>query len=189
MECFPIGKNTALVHCAASAARTAGVLRGQGPSSKVSTTSPGRRKSWLLKCSKPKPGPPVVSISTTRETPSASGLAQVDAALLAAGGVNAAGAAAGATVAGMTAGAPGACAKTGVATRSTAGVVTSVTVALGAGGADVATVRAAGGSGTADLLARTAPKTAKTATIASAHIDAARRIAFSQPYERLPALP
>ena len=33
-----------------------------------------RRKSMLLKCSKPKPGPPVVSISTTRATPSASGL-------------------------------------------------------------------------------------------------------------------
>ena len=36
------------------------------------------RKSNCLKCSKPKPGPPVVSISTTRETPSAFGLAQVD---------------------------------------------------------------------------------------------------------------
>ena len=33
------------------------------------------RKSNCLKFSKPKPGPPVVSISTTRETPSASGLA------------------------------------------------------------------------------------------------------------------
>src|SRR5436309_12100239 len=73
MECFPIGKNTALVHCAASAASTAGVFRGQGPSSKVSTTSPSRRKSWLLKCSNPKPGPPVVSISTTRATPKAFG--------------------------------------------------------------------------------------------------------------------
>ena len=30
-----------------------------------------------MKCSKPKPGPPVVSMTTTRETPSASGLAQV----------------------------------------------------------------------------------------------------------------
>src|SRR5262245_30087768 len=64
----------ALVQCAASAASTAWVFFGHGPSSKVSTTSPSRRKSWLLKCSKPKPGPPVVSISTTRETPSASGL-------------------------------------------------------------------------------------------------------------------
>src|SRR3989440_7599588 len=47
---------------------------GQGPSSKVSTTSPSRRKSWLLKCSNPKPGPPVVSISTTRLIPRALGL-------------------------------------------------------------------------------------------------------------------
>jgi hypothetical protein len=69
-----IGKKIALVQSAASAASTAGVFFGQGPSSKVSTTSPSRRKSWALKCSKPKPGPPVVSISTTRETPSALGL-------------------------------------------------------------------------------------------------------------------
>src|SRR5579883_3065535 len=68
-----MGKNSALVQLAASAARTSGVLCGQGPSSKVRTTSPGCRKSYCLKCSKPKPGPPVVSISTTRETPSASG--------------------------------------------------------------------------------------------------------------------
>src|SRR4029077_2633764 len=74
VACRPIGKKIALVQCAARAASTAGVLFGQGPSSKVSTTSPSRRKSWLLKCSKPKPGPPVVSISTTRETPKASGL-------------------------------------------------------------------------------------------------------------------
>src|SRR5262249_60767351 len=67
----PIGKKFGLVQCAASAASTAGVFFGQGPSSKVSTTSPSRRKSWLLKCSKPKPGPPVVSISTTRATPKA----------------------------------------------------------------------------------------------------------------------
>src|ERR1700730_12503693 len=73
MVCSPIGKKIALVQLAASAARTSGVLCGQGPSSKVSTTSPGCKKSYCLKCSKPKPGPPVVSISTTRETPSASG--------------------------------------------------------------------------------------------------------------------
>src|SRR5258708_27644671 len=66
--------DAALVQCAASAASTAGVFLGPGPSSKVSTTSPSRRKSWALKCSKPNPGPPVVSISTTRETPNASGL-------------------------------------------------------------------------------------------------------------------
>src|SRR6516164_5071169 len=74
VACSPIGKKMALVQCAASAASTAWVFFGHGPSSKVSTTSPSRRKSWLLKCSKPKPGPPVVSISTTREMPSASGL-------------------------------------------------------------------------------------------------------------------
>src|SRR5262249_46320219 len=74
VACNPIGKKIALVHCAARAASPAAVFFGNGPSSKVSTTSPSRRKSWLLKCSKPKPGPPVVSISTTRETPSASGL-------------------------------------------------------------------------------------------------------------------
>ena len=42
---------------------------GQGTSSKVRTTSLSRRKSYCLKCSKPKPGPPVVSISTMRERP------------------------------------------------------------------------------------------------------------------------
>ena len=52
-----------------------GVLTSHGPSSKVSTTSLSRRKSSCLKCSKPNPGPPVVSISTTRAIPSASGLA------------------------------------------------------------------------------------------------------------------
>src|SRR4051812_30781595 len=76
VACRPIGKKIALVQCAASAASTAGVFLGHGPSSKVRTTSPSRRKSWLLKCSKPKPGPPVVSISTTRATPSALGLLQ-----------------------------------------------------------------------------------------------------------------
>src|SRR5262245_34144900 len=69
-----MGKKIALVQCAARAASTAGVFFGQGPSSKVSTTSPSRRKSWLLKCSNPKPGPPVVSISTTRLIPRALGL-------------------------------------------------------------------------------------------------------------------
>src|SRR5205807_5153657 len=52
----------------------AGVLAGHGPSSNVSTTSPARRKSMPLKCSKPKPGPPVVSISTVRARPSPLGL-------------------------------------------------------------------------------------------------------------------
>src|SRR6185436_14221612 len=76
-----------VVHSSASVLSTEGVLTGQGPSSKVSTTSWSRRKSSCLKCSKPKPGPPVVSISTTRVTPSALGLLQVefDAAALARG--------------------------------------------------------------------------------------------------------
>src|SRR6266852_1728972 len=87
VACLPIGKKIALVQCAASAASTAGVFLGHGPSSKVSTTSPSRKKSWLLKCSKPKPGPPVVSISTTRATPSAFGrLAQPPCAIEAAAG-------------------------------------------------------------------------------------------------------
>ena len=73
---MPIEKNRPLVHWSASALSTAGVLTGHGPSSNVSTTSLSARKSSCLKCSKPKPGPPVVSISTTRLTPSASGLAQ-----------------------------------------------------------------------------------------------------------------
>src|SRR5439155_18782666 len=95
---MPIGKKIALVQCAASAASTAGVFFGQGPSSKVSTTSPSRKKSWLLKCSKPKPGPPVVSISTVRATPSAFGLPGHETALGAGGGAGA-GAGAGAGVA------------------------------------------------------------------------------------------
>src|SRR5207248_3594774 len=78
VACLPIEKNSALVHSSSSALSTAGVLPGHGPSSKVKTTSLSVRKSICLKCSKPKPGPPVVSISTTRLTPSASGLTQVD---------------------------------------------------------------------------------------------------------------
>src|ERR1700722_14985916 len=89
-------KKMPVVHSSASDFSTDGVLTGHGPSSNVSTTSLSRRKSSCLKCSKPKPGPPVVSISTTRPIPSASGLAQ--AALAGAGG--AAGAGAGAAAAG-----------------------------------------------------------------------------------------
>src|SRR5215469_2803977 len=92
VACRPIGKKIALVQCAASAASTAGVFFGHGPSSKVSTTSPSRKKSWVLKCSNPNCGPPVVSISTTRETPSALGLPGQDAAGAGlAGGADAAG--------------------------------------------------------------------------------------------------
>ena len=71
---LPISKNVAFRHSSASAFRTAGVLPGQGPSSKVRTTSLSRRKSYCLKCSKPKPGPPVVSISTMRVKPMPLGL-------------------------------------------------------------------------------------------------------------------
>src|SRR5260370_15835991 len=86
VACLPIGKNVALMQWAASAARTAGVLFGHGPSSNVNTTSLARRKSCSLKCSKPKPGPPVVSTSTMRDNPSALGLlAQLTVALFGAG--------------------------------------------------------------------------------------------------------
>src|SRR4029079_2413869 len=78
-------KNVALTHSSASAFSTAGVV-GHGPSSKVRTTSLSRKKSCWRKCSKPKPGPPVVSISTVRVTPRAFGLLQLaEAAPLAAG--------------------------------------------------------------------------------------------------------
>src|SRR5580692_492195 len=82
-----------VVHWSASAFNTEGVLSGHGPSSNVSTTSLSRRKSSCLKCSKPNPGPPVVSISTTRAIPSASGFAQgafAGAGVAAAGGTGAA---------------------------------------------------------------------------------------------------
>src|SRR5271154_3465210 len=78
VACSPISKNVALEQLSVSALSTIGVLSGQGPSSKVSTTSFSRRKSYCLKCSVPKAGPPVVSISTVRDRPSAFGLAQVD---------------------------------------------------------------------------------------------------------------
>src|SRR5215217_8401574 len=68
-----MAKKVASTHSSASALTTAVVL-GHGPSSKVRTTSLSRRKSSCLKCSKPNPGPPVVSISTVRDTPSALGL-------------------------------------------------------------------------------------------------------------------
>src|ERR1700716_1531363 len=56
-----MGKKMPVVHSSASVFRTEGVLTGHGPSSNVSTTSWSRRKSSCLKCSKPNPGPPVVS--------------------------------------------------------------------------------------------------------------------------------
>src|SRR6202011_4767532 len=125
----------ALVQCAASAAKTAGVFFGQGPSSKVSTISPSRRKSCALKCSKPKPGPPVVSISTTRETPSASGLPGHDVATCGTG--------AGAGAAGFAA-AVGACAVTDWGASATSGGALNIvlTSLRGASSTVVTTVRA-----------------------------------------------
>ena len=95
---MPIGKKMPVVHSSASVFSTEGVFTGHGPSSNVRTTSLSRRKSSSLKCSKPKPGPPVVSISTVRPMPSASGLLQ--------GGRVGAGAAAGAGAACGGVGAP-----------------------------------------------------------------------------------
>src|SRR5580658_2851425 len=74
VECSPISKNVALMQLSCSALSTIGVLSGHGPSSKVSTTSLSRRKSYCLKCSVPNAGPPVVSICTMRESPIALGL-------------------------------------------------------------------------------------------------------------------
>src|SRR5262249_2443586 len=80
-----------------SALSTIGVLSGHGPSSNVSTTSLSRRKSYCLKCSVPNAGPPVVSISTTRDRPIAFGLSQAGTAF-AAGGLAAGAGAAGAAL-------------------------------------------------------------------------------------------
>ena len=87
-------KKMPVVHSSASAFSTAGVFCGHGPSSKVRTTSLSFRKSSCLKCSKPKPGPPDVSISTVRPTPSAPCV--LHAARAGCGGCAEAGAAAGA---------------------------------------------------------------------------------------------
>src|SRR5262245_66614562 len=113
----------------ARAASTAGVLLGHGPSSKVSTTSPDLRKSWLLKCSKPKPGPPVVSICTVRARPSASGLPGQDTGCGAGGGGGAAAAGAGAAGAG-----------TGGWAAAVGAGLAGAGFAAGAAGADGATV-------------------------------------------------
>ena len=120
VACRPMGKKMALVQFAASAANTAGVFFGQAQSSKVSTISPSRRKSWDLKCSKPNPGPPVVSISTTREIPIASGLPGQEVATRGAAAGAGAGAAAGA------AGTAGTCGETCAA--ATVGVFSATIV-------------------------------------------------------------
>src|SRR5262245_10947167 len=178
----------ALVQCAASAASTAGVFFGQGPSSKVSTTSPSRRKSWLLKCSKPKPGPPVVSISTVRATPSALGLPGHEAA----GAAAACGGGGGGTAGGAGAGAG---ARGGVACATIAGVfragalatVSNALVAAAAGtsvmtgpgarfAAGAATVGADAGTAMDVLCESMTPTTATQMMIASADAIAARRM-------------
>src|SRR5712672_3011163 len=159
VACRPIGKKIALVQCAARAASTAGVFFGQGPSSKVSTTSPSRRKSWLLKCSKPKPGPPVVSISTTREIPKALGLLQVDAAW--------------ATTIGCSAG-PAARTASARAFVAAAGACPSPGDARAGEGA---------GPDTEVLCKKIAPNTAAHKRIASADAIAARRMSDLQAWD------
>src|SRR5271166_1306650 len=186
-----MGKKIAFVQCAASAASTAGVFFGQGPSSKVSTTSPSRRKSYALNCSKPKPGPPVVSISTTREMPSALGLPGQEAVAVA-GGMAAdcacAGAGAGAaTGAAATAGEP--CASrvetfggTSDAEANLAGLADG-TLRSSAGRTTVRANSTAGPVCVSDvkLLGMEAPrqrKAPKPIPIASAHTIAAMRMAI-----------
>src|SRR6266446_3693656 len=153
----------ALVQCDASAASTACVFFGQGPSSNVSTTSPSRRKSWLLKCSKPKPGPPVVSISTTRLIPKALGLLHEDA-----------------TIGGARGG-------VGEAWATTVGAFALALEALLAGASAVVTAGARPSAGTACtgkgagpepevFCKKIAPKIATQITIASADAIAARRM-------------
>src|SRR5712671_3059883 len=159
-----IGKKIALAQWAASAASTAGVFLGHGPSSKVSTTSPSRRKSWLLKCSKPKPGPPVVSISTTREIPKALGLLQV-------GAVGAG--AAWATTIGCSAG-PAARTASARAFVAAAGACPSPGEARAGEGA---------GPDTEVLCKKIAPNTAAHKRIASADAIAARRMSDLQAWD------
>src|SRR5262249_8399583 len=132
-------KKVARRHWSASALSTAGVVLSHGPSSKVNTTSWSRRKSMVLKCCEPKPGPPVVSISTTRETPMALGLAQAMVGGLMAGG---GGAAAGAAGAGAATGAA-AGAAAGAAGGDPAGRMVGVT---GAGANCATTIGAATGT-------------------------------------------
>src|SRR5258705_6393727 len=164
VACRPIGKKIALVQCAASAASTAGVFFGQGPSSKVSTTSPSRRKSWLLKCSRPKPGPPVVSISATRLIPRALGLpAHED---TAATGATAGGGEAWALTIGAVAPAPEAF-MAGASAVVTAGACLSAGAAWAGKGA---------WGETEGFCKKIAPKIAAQTTIASADAIGARRM-------------
>src|SRR6188768_1309582 len=155
----------ALVQWAARAARTEGVFFGQGPSSKVSTISPSRRKSWLLKCSKPKPGPPVVSISTVRAIPRALGLLQV----VAAG----AGAACATTVGASV------CSTTAAFTASARALVPIAGACPSPGAANAGAV----GPDTEVLCRKIVPNTAAHKMIASADAIAARRMSDLQAWD------
>src|SRR5713226_8583309 len=157
MACLPIGKNTALVHSSASVLSTEGVFTGQGPSSKVSTISLSVRKSSCLKCSKPKPGPPVVSISTTRLTPSASGLAH---AVFGCGG---------------TGGFSGMAAVTSTSSRAAAGLAAAVAGSRSGGGA-LTVAGAATSSRGEDVQNHTAAMTQAVATLANIRPNALRMV-------------
>src|SRR5215467_6575812 len=69
----PSTKNVALTHSRLSASSTLGVVPGQGPSSKVSTTSFGSRGSETGKCLRPTRGVVDASTASTRLVPSAPG--------------------------------------------------------------------------------------------------------------------
>src|SRR5947209_11502417 len=175
-----MGKKIALVQWAASAARIAGVFFGQGPSSKVSTTSPGRRKSWLLKCSKPNCGPPVVSISTTRDTPNALGLPGQEEV---AGGADAAAGTAVAAGIGARAGAAWAVTSAAAAVVASAGPagggafdssISVTTVRIGSAGAAGADAAA---TGSEVFCERMAPNAATHTIITSVNAAVMRRIA------------
>src|SRR3974390_423958 len=160
-----MGKKIALVQWAANAVSTVGVFFGHGPSSNMSTTSPSRRKSYTLNCSKPKPGPPAVSISTTRETPSASGFPQAKlgvATTLARPGVgNAIGLAGGGNATG---GADGACVCAGEIGREVIVPVTSSVSATFVGMAAATESRTVSARPSVKLITPTATATAPAAT-------------------------
>ena len=77
VACLPISKKVAFRHSSVSALSTAGVL-GQGPSSKVSTTSLSWRKSYCLKCWKPNWPAGGVDLDNPREAHATGALALWD---------------------------------------------------------------------------------------------------------------
>src|SRR5260221_14206884 len=78
-------KKVALTHSWRSAVSTASVVPGQGPSSKVSTTSLGCSGSVARKCLRPTAGVVAGSTARTRAVPSAAGLPEQSAAPAAGG--------------------------------------------------------------------------------------------------------